>query len=95
MSGSGHGGEMYQEQQGELVPGLAPLSTITGATEGSRDTTRVCTPATWGGTGRNGGGSSEQGQVRTRRCRQAGKGDKSSWAVAQLAGGWAGPRLES
>lgn len=92
VSGSRRGGEMYQEQQGRLVPGLAPLSIVAGAAEGSREATLVCTPTPWGEMGINRGCNSEQGQVRMRRCCQAGTTDKSSWAIARLADGWAGSR---
>ena len=86
---------MYQEQPGRLVPGLAPLSIVAGAAEGSRDAMLVCTPTPWGGMGRNRGCNSEQGQVHTRWCYQAGAMDKFSWAIAWLADGWAGPWLAS
>lgn len=48
VSGSSCGGKMYQEQ-GRMVPGLALLIIVTGATEGSRDAMLVCTPSPWGG----------------------------------------------
>lgn len=43
VRGSRHSDEMHQEQ-GRLMPGLAPFSIIAGATKGSRDTMLVCTP---------------------------------------------------
>lgn len=89
VSGSGPGGEMYQEQQGRGCRGWhCPASSLVlpwGAG----------TPTPWRGTGRNRGCISEQGPVRRRQWCQVGTMDKPSWAGARLGGGWAGSRLAS
>lgn len=104
VSSSRHGGEMYREQQGRLVPGLTPLSIAAGAAEGSRDATVLCTlhPVEWAGVKkkvqfRAGTSSYKMNNMiqdeQDTTCR-AGTMDKPGWAIAWLADGWAGPACE-
>lgn len=90
LSGSGCSGKEVPGTTGQLVPELAPLGIAAGATEGSRDTELVCTPAPCKGTGRNWGCNSEPGQFLMRQCCQAGRMGEPSWAAVWLADGWAG-----